>query len=133
MSDLDELRRRIAERLGWRDFETQKQWVETWYDTYEDEQLFGVDPDGAERMVPDWPRDANAVEALLDSTGVAWMCYRNEDGSKSVYIQTGVGYSFYDDPENLQYHGKRGDGASFAEAGCRAWLAWMQAKTKQED
>ncbi len=118
-NDLDTLRAAIATAVGWRDLNSRRQWVETWYDTYEDEQLFGIAPDGKARMVPDWPHDTDDALALW--TGVQW---------ELSYLPTPAEhkpYTFIAFPES----GAVGaDGETSAEAVARAWLEYT--KHKQE-
>ena len=62
----DELRREIAERLGWRDLDITTWWEESYEsDPYEAEILTGTSPLGNTKVrVPNWPEDANAALEL---------------------------------------------------------------------
>lgn len=61
----DELRREIAERLGWTDIQPFSYWEEDYYDTREVHTLRGMSPRGnAQTLVPDWPADPGAALAL---------------------------------------------------------------------
>jgi hypothetical protein len=127
MTDND-LRRAIAERLGWRLEDTPdgrnrrlinpRGELNSFTRWHTMEELFNS-PEMTNRaaFVPDWPRDANAATGLL--TGFLWA----EIHWNSFVNQWTAVY-----PDEMGAKGYEGSGATLARAVCICWLRWHDAR-----
>jgi hypothetical protein len=112
MSDLDNLRLDVAQALGWCAFSGNNFG-----------KLFGADPTGERRPLPDWPNDVNAALALWDTVPDDWT-----PRLVRMIVPRGVltfGYKgaflHNETHEQIEY-----EAPTPAEAITRAWLAWKQ-------
>jgi hypothetical protein len=110
------LDRQIAERQGWHDFHTRKDWYEhPEIGPYESERLMGTDANGHEREVPNWQTDLGAAMNLI--TGVSFFITSN--GGTTMYPDNPAVWVGDGDPVAAKTDAPE----DIAEAICVAWLA----------
>lgn len=109
----DQLRRRIADRLGWHDFQLSRLSSLLW--AYEGD-------DTTKSPVPDWHEDANAALALVDGIEDATLTLCGPGWPHKWEASIPRPRRF----EYLEYVTAYADTPALAI--CRAWLAYMDAE-----
>lgn len=114
------LNRAVAERLGWRDFDSITYWVEGYDNTCEVEGIVATPPgQRGYELLPDYARDLNAALGLV-ADQVFKITYQPDmiDNKKLLWVEVWI------DGHRQRYGSHYTENVDdLAAAICRAWLA----------